>query len=465
MVTTAYRLNIMGFFTDNTVKASGNWGLLDQAAALDWVARNIDSFGGSAQNVTAFGQGAGAVSVGLHVVSPWSRDKLQRAIGMSGNALQRAAMMSGPSDELSSALDVLTKKFDCYLNTLAFCLRNKNADDLVKGFGSLIHWGPVVDGPVLSSNGSGGDEGAISHEPFLPDWPAALMEDNQFATVPYMIGYNRMENAFDAFERLQDGGSGFTRDQFESLIGDAVDSDAADGGGGSGLNGVGNEAANCTLNADFAVDTVMMRYAKRTDDTDTLRRTYVTMAANKEYGATAYRVAALASQFNTTYVYRYEYKLRAAKALPTAAEWMDAPHGAELPLVWGMPYWPSAAAAAIDWTAADRRMADVAMLLWTNFAKYADPTHRLSNVRWDEFQPRMPRPMVLDKFPNMSAAPDQEAEFWNEYYPKVLTVSLQCCNNFTADSAAVATVPSSLFLFVAAALMAAPSVTVFPRLA
>lgn len=477
VVTTAYRLSVLGFYTDNTANAAGNWGLLDQAAALDWVHRNIDSFGGAAHNVTAFGQGAGAVSVGLHAVSPSSRGRFHRAIGMSGNALLRSAVdaAGGPDAAL---LDALAEKFNCFRNTLTGCLRNVDAVALVQGGGSaLTRWRPVVDGPALF-NDTGG------REPFLPDEPATLMDDGRWAAVPHMIGYNHMEDAFEVFEKADggagvdaDGGAeGVTRERFEALVRDMVTDDFADdeahrlqvlrrqqqqesagpqvsgqddpsavspdGGGGGGVADGYAPDENCTLDADFAVATVVMRYARRTDDPETLRRNYAIMSAGKAYGATGYRVAGYVSRRNApAYVYRYEYKLRAAKALPAVAEWMDAPHGAELPMVWGMPYWP--AAGTVDWTAADRRMSDVMMALWTNFAKHADPVQRtaattaVANVRWDGFQPLVPRLMVLDKVPNMST-PEQEPEFWNEYYPKLMAVSLQCCPAVAVDSAAAA---------------------------
>lgn len=463
VVTTAYRLNILGFFTDNTAEAPGNWGLMDQAAALDWVQRNIESFGGAAQNVTVFGQGSGAVSVGLHMLSPWSRDKFHRAISMSGNALLRSALITADGPE--KVLNALADKFKCYRSTLTGCLRNVDAELLVKVGGSLTHWGPVVDGLALSNESSG-------KEPFLPEMPEVLMDDGQLAAVPLMIGYNRMENAFDAFDSGDGGGGGgegITRDRFEALVREDVESDYEDDlrmrqlrrlqqqqqqqpattvttdetvsgltDGGS-VGGVVDDERNCTLDADFVVDTLVFRYARQTDDPETLRRNYVIMAANKLYGATSYRVAGYVSRLNATYVYRYEYKLRATKALPAAAEWMDAPHGAELPVVWGMPYWPSAT--AIDWTVADRRMSDTAMAMWTNFARHADPAHRSAgvNVRWDEYETRNPRAMVLVKVPNMSQ-PDQEPEFWNEYYPKVLAIALQCCGNHTVESAATTVV-------------------------
>ncbi|VVC26766.1 Carboxylesterase type B, conserved site,Carboxylesterase, type B,Alpha/Beta hydrolase fold [Cinara cedri] len=462
VVTTAFRLNILGFYTDNTAVAPGNWGLMDQATALDWVRKNIDSFGGAPHNVTVFGQGSGAVSVGLHVVSPWSRDKFQRAISMSGNALMRTAVVSSSGSE--EVLTKLADRFNCFLNTLTGCLKNVDADELVKVGTSLnINWGPVIDGPVLVNNSEG-------REPFLPDAPAEMMANGRFTAVPHLIGYNRMEDAYDAFAEDEDNGiSGESitertrkvREQFEALVRDitmddfedmqlrrrsqqptvvpALADETSDGGSAAG-GGNNYEDGNCTINADFVVDTLLMRYARQTDDPETLRRNYVIMAANKKYWATSYRVAAYVSRYNATYVYRYEYKLRVAKALLNAAEWMDAPNGAELPMVWGMPYWSTAVAG--DWTAADRRMSDMAMFIWTNFAKYADPAYRnpVFNVKWDAFQPSNPRAMVLDKVLNMSAV-DQEPEFWNDYYPKVVAVSMQCCYNYTVESAATPSAP------------------------
>lgn len=83
----AYRLNILGFFTTTDEEAPGNYGLLDQIAALDWVKRYIELFDGSPNNIIIYGHSAGAISVGLHMMSPLSRGKFTKAIAMSGDAI------------------------------------------------------------------------------------------------------------------------------------------------------------------------------------------------------------------------------------------------------------------------------------------------------------------------------------------------------------------------------------------
>lgn len=69
-----YRVASLGFIYFGTPDAPGNTGLFDQLMALQWVRDNVAAFGGNPQNVTLFGESAGAVSVSLHLLSPLSRN-------------------------------------------------------------------------------------------------------------------------------------------------------------------------------------------------------------------------------------------------------------------------------------------------------------------------------------------------------------------------------------------------------
>lgn len=97
VVTVAYRLNILGFFTTTDTESSGNFGMLDQIAALDWIKRHIELFDGSANNIVIYGHSAGAISVGLHMMSPLSRGKFAKAIVMSGDPINSVRT---PQEEL-----------------------------------------------------------------------------------------------------------------------------------------------------------------------------------------------------------------------------------------------------------------------------------------------------------------------------------------------------------------------------
>ncbi|KAL6055279.1 hypothetical protein STEG23_007299 [Scotinomys teguina] len=87
VVNIQYRLGVLGFFSTGDQHARGNWGFLDQVAALRWVQQNIAHFGGNPDQVTIFGQSAGGTSVSFHVVSPMSQGLFHRAIMQSGVAL------------------------------------------------------------------------------------------------------------------------------------------------------------------------------------------------------------------------------------------------------------------------------------------------------------------------------------------------------------------------------------------
>ena len=99
VVTANYRLGRLGFFShpdlakEASYGASGNYGLLDQIAVLHWVQRNIAAFGGDPGRVTIFGQSVGSSSVNTLMASPLARGLFHRAIGQSGGALGRRAML------------------------------------------------------------------------------------------------------------------------------------------------------------------------------------------------------------------------------------------------------------------------------------------------------------------------------------------------------------------------------------
>lgn len=90
-----YRVGIFGFFchpwltAESGHEASGNYGLLDQIAALRWVKENVAAFGGDPANVTIAGESAGSISVNCLVASPLAKGLFRRAIGESGGAVSR----------------------------------------------------------------------------------------------------------------------------------------------------------------------------------------------------------------------------------------------------------------------------------------------------------------------------------------------------------------------------------------
>lgn len=94
VVSANYRLGALGFLAhpeltrESAQKVSGNYGLLDQLAALNWVKRNIAAFGGDPDNITVFGQSSGSISISALTTSPLARGLFRRAIGQSGGLFE-----------------------------------------------------------------------------------------------------------------------------------------------------------------------------------------------------------------------------------------------------------------------------------------------------------------------------------------------------------------------------------------
>jgi para-nitrobenzyl esterase len=108
LVSLNYRLGPFGFLGHPSV--GGNFGLLDQRAALEWVQRNIAKFGGDPANVTIFGESAGGISVCTHLVSPPSKGLFQRAIIESGPC----STGTGSTEKIAEAQgDALAKALGC----------------------------------------------------------------------------------------------------------------------------------------------------------------------------------------------------------------------------------------------------------------------------------------------------------------------------------------------------------------
>jgi para-nitrobenzyl esterase len=148
VVTINYRLGALGFLAHPALASrpggpAGNYGLMDQQAALRWVQRNIAHFGGDPGNVTIAGQSAGGLSVLAQMVSPGARGLFQQAIVQSGTF----ALNQRPLATAEAADETFATAVGCPDQTAA-CLRNVPVSTLVNDFGTEIPG--VVDGSVLT---------------------------------------------------------------------------------------------------------------------------------------------------------------------------------------------------------------------------------------------------------------------------------------------------------------------------
>jgi len=181
VVNANYRLGVFGFFSypeltkESGRNASGNYGFLDQIAALDWVVRNIAAFGGDSRNITIAGESAGSFSVSALMASPLSKDLFQKAIGESG------AFFFSPSGPRTLPLIPLAEteqhgvRFAESLGAYTLAeMRAKPAEELLTAAAKPGQgFGPNLDGYFLSSNvRTAYERGAQSHVPLLAGWNA-----------------------------------------------------------------------------------------------------------------------------------------------------------------------------------------------------------------------------------------------------------------------------------------------------
>lgn len=180
-VTVNYRLGLFGFFShpeltkESPHHASGNQGLLDQSAAMQWVQKNIAAFGGDPNRVTIAGESAGSYAVSAQMASPLSKNLFAGAIGESGSLLGFTPQLSMENEEKAG----LQFADSVGANSLA-ALRAMSAEDLLKATSrpGLGHFSVAVDGY------------------FFPKQPMAIYKAGEQAQVPLLVGWNSQESGY-----------------------------------------------------------------------------------------------------------------------------------------------------------------------------------------------------------------------------------------------------------------------------
>ena len=181
VVTINYRLGALGFLAlpelaaEDENKSTGNYGLMDQIQALQWVRDNIAGFGGDPGNVTIFGQSAGGISVCALMASPPAAGLFHRAINMSGPCDMVAGMEDGYKQ--GQAIAAAAK---CEGAGALDCLRRKPVDALVVSGGNDLLNGGISFSPHL--------DGYI-----VPGQPLDLIREGKFNRTPLMIGSTKDE--------------------------------------------------------------------------------------------------------------------------------------------------------------------------------------------------------------------------------------------------------------------------------
>jgi len=208
-VTVNYRLGLFGFMAhpeltkESPHHASGNYGLLDQQAAVQWVRTNIAAFGGDPQHITIAGESAGSWSVSAQMAAPATKDLLKGAIAESGSLLGLQPLPTLAQGEATGTA------FGTSVSAASLAaLRALPAQQLLEASGKqgAPRFSPIVDGY------------------FLPRSPAEIFAAGQQAHVPLLVGWNSQEMAYQMIL----GPNAPTRENYHAAVQKLYGEQAAD---------------------------------------------------------------------------------------------------------------------------------------------------------------------------------------------------------------------------------------------
>jgi para-nitrobenzyl esterase len=370
-----YRLGPFGFLAhsaltleDPAYRSSGNYGLLDQRAALVWVRDHIAAFGGDPRNVTIVGASAGSQSVNFHLVSPASAGLFHKAIMQSGFVTARwpnAEDAETQGEQFARALQCTDAR------TVLACLRSKTRDQVLRALplgqrqileSEAVQWNPIVDGLEI------------------PDQPRESFKRGRFVRVPLIIGVNR------------DEGWTFVDQSFP----------------------IGLDAAQyeTTVRNEFGADAPAVLGLYPAAAFPSPKDALAQLTGDAEFACEARRVARLVSQARVdVYFYSFEHTIDAVAPGRVI-------HGMETNLVFGNNF---AAPANHVLTAADLGLFRTISGYWGRFAGTGNPTAQ-GVARWPLF--RIDRyPILSDRFvvlddsvTDANRFRERQCNVWDRFY-------------------------------------------------
>ncbi len=335
VVTLNYRLGALGFLAAPALgHTAGNYGLMDQAAALRWVRRNAASFGGDPRNVTLAGQSAGARSVCAHLASPWSRGLFHRATAQSGacdNDVLTPSAARAFGTRATHALRCDTRP------DVAACLRNQTPTALL---GILLD-----EGRSATARVSDRPWNPVAGTWMLPQQPRDALRRGTAARVPLLVGSTRDEMRGIVSQ--------------ESLPTEEAYREKVTGGFGDGA------------------DAVLAEYPAAAYDSPALALAAVVGDWGGSIGSCpALRTAEAASVRQPVYAYEFEEATDdVVNGVPLGSF-----HGIDLPYLWDLRFtnpYP-------ELTPEQEGLADTMVDYWAAFARSGDPNGP-GRPHWPEF--------------------------------------------------------------------------------
>ena len=355
LVSIAYRVGQLGFLAhpelsaENPNHVSGNYGILDQIAGLQWIRKNIAAFGGDPNKVTIFGESAGGISVSMLCASPLAKELFQGAISESGGSFgpTRAKTFPGENMKTLKQAEADGVAYTQKVGVLSIAeLRKMEADKLPLGMGMGGGW-PITDGVVI------------------PDDQHKLYEAGKYNDVPVLIGYN------------SDEGASFSREKTPEEY----------------------YAGVKARYGKFADDLIKAYPAGET----TVPKTARDLARDAAFGWQTWVWARLQSQTGKSKVFLYYFDQHPDYPKDSPQYGFGSPHGQEVGYVF-MNLDPSNP----QTTKSDLEISEAMGTYWTNFAKFGNP-NGAGVPKWPTFSDATPQVMHFGQKPYIGPVPSAES--------------------------------------------------------
>ncbi|XP_062442099.1 fatty acyl-CoA hydrolase precursor, medium chain-like [Rhea pennata] len=347
VVTIQYRLGILGYFSTGDEHAQGNWGYLDQVAALRWIQENIINFGGDPGSVTIAGESAGGISVSALVISPLAKGLFHKAISESGTAVrvlftdhpeeqaQRIAKISGCQRSSSAAVvqclkDKTEEEMEQITLKMNFTTMQLCRTSFEKCEQNLQFISASVDGV------------------FFPKSPRQLLSEKAINAVPYIIGINNCEFGWiiPRIMKFPDYTEGLDKDVARQILQSAL--------------------LFFSIDANDVVDLVYKEYIGNTENRAQVRDGLLDALGDSWFAFSAIEVARYHRDAGNP-VYFYEFQHRPSSAIGGIPEFVKADHTDEIAFVFGKPFLAGNA------TEEENKLSRTVMRYWTNFARNGNP--------------------------------------------------------------------------------------------
>ncbi|XP_058383823.1 liver carboxylesterase 1-like isoform X2 [Diceros bicornis minor] len=387
VVTIQYRLGIWGFFSTGDEHSQGNWGHLDQVAALRWVQENIAYFGGDPGSVTIFGESAGGESVSILVLSPLAKNLFHRAISESGVTFF-AVLAKKDSKATAQQIAIIAGCKTTTSAVLVHCLRQKTEEELLETSQKMnlltvdLLGDPRENHPYLFT---------VVDGVLLPKMPEEILAEKTFNSVPYIVGINKQEFGW----------------MIPKMMGYPISEGKLDQKMATSL--LRNFCRILNIPEEL-IPVAIEKYLGGTDDPVKKKDLFLDLMGDVMLGVPSVTLARLHRDAGAP-TYMYEFQYRPSFSSDMKPKTVIGDHGDELFSVFGAPFLKEGASDE------EIKLSKMVMKFWANFARSGNPNGE-GLPHWPAYDQKEGYMQIGVTTQAAQKLKDKEAAFWTELLAK-----------------------------------------------